>query len=366
MTQGLPPKPTCFSIVSGILLAIAVLAAFAFLPNIVKWVGAVFTFVPGQLGLIDVVTPDEVMPVDMIASPTEIEFVRAGEYAVFTANMDLLTIHEAVLDAKAKPWFRLADSDEQLIAVTLVERGLALYDTPLAAGRPVALFEIPAAGTYTMTHPRREDFVYVVPDTTTGNEGAIGAYMVAQAIALGFGGWYLRRKLRKPPTKIVAPPPSPLARQRYRAEQAASERPATLPTRPSRAAAAQPEPVADEASAPDARDVLQMVHDGQLTLANAEAEIEARFLAQPAGAPNTNWGASLALATYEATAYAQGAGTHDLLKLRYEGWPSVCTKCGQPLDFKQLGWWFVRDDQGRPGLRHIDCAPGKATHSRAR
>ena len=55
MTQGLPPKPTCLSIVGGILLAILVLASFALLPSLVKWVGAAFTFLPSRLGLLQVV-----------------------------------------------------------------------------------------------------------------------------------------------------------------------------------------------------------------------------------------------------------------------------------------------------------------------
>ncbi len=87
----------------------------------------------------------------------------------------------------------------------------------------MARFEVPLAGAYSMTHPSRPDFVYVVPDYTHGEEGAISLYMLVQAGGLMAGGWYLRKKLRKPPTLIVVPPPSRLARERFVAEQVARE-----------------------------------------------------------------------------------------------------------------------------------------------
>ena len=144
---------------------------------------------------------------DMTASPTTVAFGRPGAYALFTANYDLLSIHEAVLAAKGKPWFRLVGRDGNDVAVSLIERGLAFYDTPFANGRPVARFRIATAGTYTMTHPRRPDLVYMVPDYTAGKEDAIGLYMLLQGVALGVGAWYVRRKTRKPRRLVVVPPP---------------------------------------------------------------------------------------------------------------------------------------------------------------
>ncbi len=334
------------------------LALFALLPNLVKWVGAALTFVPSRLGLVQVVSPAEVIAVDISSSPSNVAITRAGEYALFTANYDLLSINEFVLAAKAKPWFKLADAAGNQVPVTLIERGLALYDTPFAPGRPVARFQVPLAGAYSMTHPRRPDFVYVVPDYTHGEEGAIGLYMLAQAVGLIAGGWYLRKRLRKRPTLVVVPPPSRLTRERFVAEQATTQD--ALPSTPARPWRAQPVPppaAALELPVTDVRDVLLMVHQDELGMQAAETEVELLFLSQPTGAHGFTWGAKLGLAPFEAAGYSQGARVSDLVKLRYEGWPSACIKCGQPLEHLQLQWWFVRDQQGLPGLRHIECPP---------
>jgi hypothetical protein len=356
MTQGLPPKPSCFSIVSGILLAGMILAAFAFLPNIVKWVGAAFTILPAQLGLVRAVAPAEVMPVDMTNSPTEVVFAQPGRYALFTSNTDLLSIHEAVLAAKAKPWFALTDVDGNRVAVSMIERGLAFYDTPFARGRPVARFEVASAGTYSMTHPRRPDFVYVVPDYTGGQENQLGFYMLLQMAAVGAAVWYVRRKTRRPIRIVVPPPPTSRTRERYRDEQAQVERPMQDTSAWGEAREQlQHEEALDREPDPGARDVLEMVRAGALTPEQAEAEIEAMMLAQPAGTRSPDWGVPLALTRSEATAYSQGAATSDLLTLRSEGWPSTCIRCGLPLEHRGLKWWFLRDEQGRPALQHIKC-----------
>jgi hypothetical protein len=356
MTQGLPPKPTCLSIVGGILLTVVILAAFAFLPNMVKWVGAALTFVPAKLGLIRVVEPAEVIPVDMTDSPTNVEFVNAGHYVLYTANLDLLSINEAVLSAKAKPWFQLIGGSGEKVAISMVERGLAIYDTPLARGRPVALFEITTPGQYSMLHPRRPDFTYVVPDYTSGEEGAITFYALVQAVALGAAGSYVRRRTRKPPTRVIAPPPSALNRKRYEAEDSeALERSPTRIAKPWDEAVVSPHAIAEVSPAPDARDVLTLVQSGRLTAQQADSEIESVMLSQAPGAAANTWGAKLALSAFEAAAYAQGAGIADLMKLRFKGWPTACGRCGQELDHRQMSWLIVLDASGTLTLQHREC-----------
>ena len=212
MSQGAPPAPTLRSILGGISLFILLCLAVIWLPGLTKWAGAIFTFVPGQLGLIDVISRDEVMPVDMNTSPTTLAFDKPGEYLLYTGNYDLLAINDAVVAAKAKPWFRLLTDANQEIAITLVERGMVIYDTPLAKGRPVAHFEIIAPGTYTMVHPTRLDYAYIVPDYIFGHEGRIVTLMILQGLMLAFAFWYWRRARgakRKPPTFIRKTPGSP-------------------------------------------------------------------------------------------------------------------------------------------------------------
>ena len=295
---------------------------------------------------------------DMTASPTDLDFRRPGEYALFTSNYDLLSINEAVLAAHAKPWFRLVGGDGSEVAVNMIERGLAFYDTPFASGRPVARFSITNAGTYRMTHPSRPDFAFVVPDYTSGEEGAISIYMLLQALALGVGGWYVRRKTRRPLRRIVVPPPSRLSRENFVLRNAESERPMRSgPARAWQPDAALPVSAAERRPDANARDALAMLHEGEMTLHQAEAEAQEKFLGQPAGQPALAWGANLGLTPPETAAYSQGASMGDLLALRYEGWPSACAKCGQPVEHEQLRWWFVRDERGHVGLRHIDCPP---------
>jgi hypothetical protein len=89
----------------------------------------------------------------------------------------------------------------------------------------------------------------------------------------------------------------------------------------------------------------------------AEAEVEALMLSQPGGVSGAGWGAKLGLTPFETSAYSQGAGMGDLLKLRYEAWPTSCIRCGQPIDYQKLRWWLVRDQDGRPALRHVECPP---------
>jgi len=199
MTQGHPPAPTIRSIAAGILLATLLCFAFFSLPILLKYAGAVLTFVPGQLGLIDVVSPDEVMAVDMSTSPTAVSLDEPGKYALFTDNYDLLVVNDAVVAAQGKPWFRLIGEREQEIRITLVARGMALYDTPFAKGRPVAHFEIVEHGTYSMIHPARPAYAYIVPDYTFGQEAWIVLMMVLEGIlaAALFWRWWRARQARR-------------------------------------------------------------------------------------------------------------------------------------------------------------------------
>lgn len=357
MTTGLPPQPTCRHIVGGFLLFILLCVAFFALPNLVKWSGAVFTFLPGQLGLIEVVKPSEVRPVHMGDNPTLLAFDRPGKFALFTQNVDLLEINNAIVAAHSKPWIRLVASDGRAIPVTLVERGMAFFDTPFARGRPVALFEIEEPGSYEMFHPTRDDFAYVVPDYTFGKEGPIVFWMLMQAALVVVAVWFMRRRLMPPLTRIVVPPPTAAARTRFLEESVEREAASTASTPPSGDPWSPRQAVAavDASAAPDpaARDIIAMLHDGRITPQQAEAEFEA-LLQQSTGSA-AGWSAKLGLAQAEATAFSQGASMADIARLRYEGWPRTCLACGQPIDHAELTWWFARDNSGAPALRHIQC-----------
>jgi hypothetical protein len=113
--------------------------------------------------------------------------------------------------------------------------------------------------------------------------------------------------------------------------------------------------VADASAAPDpdARDILALLHEGRMTPQQAESEFEALLQEQASG--SADWSAKLGFSQPEATAFSQGASMADLVRFRYEGWPTTCAACGQALDHVELRWWFARGNSGAPALRHIQC-----------
>jgi len=205
--QGEPPSPKFRSIFGGIALGILLLLAFLNLPILVKYTGAALTFLPGKLGLMQVVKSGEVLPVDMTTSPTAITFTKPGNYLLYTDNYDLLVINDAIAQQKEKAWFKIDTKDGESIKITLLSRAMAIYDTPLAKGRPVALFTITSPGNYIMTHPARPTFAYIVPDYTSGRENWITFLILAEVVFLfivirDIRGAIRSRKMNKLPEKI--------------------------------------------------------------------------------------------------------------------------------------------------------------------
>jgi hypothetical protein len=68
-----------------------------------------------------------------------------------------------------------------------------------------------------------------------------------------------------------------------------------------------------------------------------------------------DWAYALCLSEYEAVAYAWGARFSDLISLRFESWPTACSKCGLSLDYRLYGWMPSHDENERLGLHHIEC-----------
>jgi hypothetical protein len=195
MTTAFPKQPTIGSIVLGIGLFIVTLLAFLRIPDLVKFTGAVFMYVPAKVGLIGMVTPQDVIPLRLEENPSSIVIPAPGQYLLYLNNYDLLVLHDAVVARNLKPWIKIqADSMENEIAVTLIGRGLAWYDTPFAPGRPVVLFKVDQPGKYWVVHPTRVDTAYVVPDTTTGKESLITFWVLVEVALIGGIVLYIFRK----------------------------------------------------------------------------------------------------------------------------------------------------------------------------
>jgi hypothetical protein len=195
MTTGLPKQPTIGSIVAGITLFIVAFLAFLRLPDVVKFSGAALMYVPAKLGLIDMIMPRDVIPFPLDKNPSSVIIPSAGQYLVYLDNLDLLIVHDAIVESNADPWIRIQPENlDADVKITLIERGLAWYDTPFAAGRPVAIFIIDQPGTYRVIHPTRSDTAYIVPDTLTGNESTITFWVVTELILIVGVVYFIVRK----------------------------------------------------------------------------------------------------------------------------------------------------------------------------
>ncbi len=180
------PKPPSFrAILFGVVVVIIAVMLVCALGDVLKTVGSPFLFIPGLLGIIQTVGPEDVHPIEMADSPTVVRLMQPGPYAVYVDDVDLLSITDSLINSNGNPWLKVKALDNgETIPVTFIERGLRLYDTPYAKGRPVISFTIPRPGAYELTHPRRNVTMSIVPDYTTGNEVLLDFLYLAQIAAL--------------------------------------------------------------------------------------------------------------------------------------------------------------------------------------
>lgn len=97
------------------------------------------------------------------------------------------------------------------------------------------------------------------------------------------------------------------------------------------------------------RDILQEMHDGQLTLDQARTLYDEYM-----DAGHENIHEVLGFSQIEWTAYCHGTPFHKLMSWRYDGWPNICPKCGREINIDRFRW-FVREWKGDLRLLHIDC-----------
>lgn len=172
MTRHNYHPPLIRNIILGILIFIFGLVVLGHLGEFVKSIGYLFYFPLDKLGLLEQVTKEEVQVVDMSISNQMVEFNIAGRYAFYTSNLDLLLINDAILESNGKPWMKIDNlQNGENINVDFIQRGLMIYDTPFAKGRPILTFFIPDAGKYRIQNATQPGAVgYFVRDYITGNE----------------------------------------------------------------------------------------------------------------------------------------------------------------------------------------------------
>ena len=186
-------RSTVIDVIALIVLACVIIC---WLPEIIKVTGAVFLVIPRQLGLVRQVTPGEIQVVDMFAREQQVTLAQPGRYLVYY-DFPLFVDSTVHFTWNSPPRFMLTlHGTDERTSMTEIQRGLRLYDTPFARGRPIYGFEIEQAGTYHLIHSPRPVMVSFVPDYITGRESAL-----AWSIGMQFGvilavicGLYYRRR----------------------------------------------------------------------------------------------------------------------------------------------------------------------------
>jgi hypothetical protein len=176
--------PTLRNILVGVFIFLVIVLIFSSMDNLVKTLGRVLMIVPSQMGFYPLSSADEVVPMDLRSNPTDLTFIHAGTYQVFADDYDLLSITMQVEQAKGAPWLVVRSKTSGApITVNFVHRGLRLYDTPYAAGRPIFSLDIPSTGVYQLSHPTKPASIYFVPDVTSPYASTI-TYSILIEIAL--------------------------------------------------------------------------------------------------------------------------------------------------------------------------------------
>jgi hypothetical protein len=205
MAIGQPAPPRFRSIFLGLLLAAVLLCAFVQLPLLMKLFGAAALFIPDKLGLVDFAYPGDVTTVDFSRSPTGVHVPEPGAYLLYTDNYDLLVINDGTIESAAPPWISVTAESGQSVHVELVTRGLIVFDTPFAAGRPVLRLLVEEAGPLEIDHPRRPTEVHFVPDYITGNIEFLVILTALQIAGFGYPVFtYAHRKVRARRAQVKA------------------------------------------------------------------------------------------------------------------------------------------------------------------
>lgn len=193
------------AIILGIIAFIILISIFCGLAGVLKILGAPFMFLPQQFGFIPKVTRADVYSYEMRQSPVNETFDRVGEYAVYTGDIDLLLITDQLLAAEGNPWINVVNTNNgEKIPVDFVRRGLIPFDSPLADGRPVYIFEIKEPGTYQLSFPRRYATVFILPNNIVGYESPILVFTIIQLIILAYPiSILIRKMIRKRQQKLA-------------------------------------------------------------------------------------------------------------------------------------------------------------------
>jgi hypothetical protein len=199
VNESLYQSPKIKSIFLGILLFVILMVVFSLIGDLVKATGYVFMFLPDKAGLVRQVKGEEINLLERDKRLSFVALQQPGYYFLYTDDLDLLEMADQISGVKSEPWLSVIEqSSGRRVSVEFVTRGLQIYDTPLAKGRPVFRFEIKTPGRYQFNHPARQANLALVPDYITGNEEVILFFIVLQVLIIGIplGRFALKRYQR--------------------------------------------------------------------------------------------------------------------------------------------------------------------------
>jgi len=100
-------------------------------------------------------------------------------------------------------------------------------------------------------------------------------------------------------------------------------------------------------------DLVGLLASDKISLSDAEVSFERAQAAAIAGEIDDLY-TYLGMSNWEGKAYAHGATLEALARMRNEGWPDRCCRCGDPIEIEGL-WVFRYGLGGVPALRHLTC-----------
>ena len=167
-----PYQPPRFRTILGGAIIFGLLLVMVWqLSTVTKSFGYALLYVPAQLGIVHQVGSQEIQKVQVQDDGwVTITVANPGSYLVYFDSFNALQRTDADLATGKPPWLvvQTAATHEPL-TIDYVTRGLAIYDTPFAGGRPTFRVNITQAGSYRVWGSKTAA-LWLVPDYITGHE----------------------------------------------------------------------------------------------------------------------------------------------------------------------------------------------------
>ncbi|MCP4978480.1 MAG: hypothetical protein GY931_20230 [Maribacter sp.] len=179
-------------LIVGAIVFVGFLYSVSALPFIASFLTAPLLFIPDQLGLVDNVTKDDIITINV---PVEhkLELPQAGKYIIYSTEL---------LPAKDRVLLKSQETNRQ-IETSIILDGVNAYEGEFVKGQPIFEFEIEQAGGYEFYLQNVPNdsgaTLYVIPDNSTQNQTVLMASCLLHMLVIGLIGrqiYYWRNEQR--------------------------------------------------------------------------------------------------------------------------------------------------------------------------